>query len=302
MIKKISKYQKLEQIGEGVYGVVYKAKNIQDNTLVAIKKIRIDPEKEGTPSTVIREIALLKEINSIKNNNIVRLLEVINTSKKVTLVFEYCETDLKKLLENYNSKKEKIPKKLIQNYFKCLLNGIKTLHSKKIIHRDIKPSNLLINGENILKICDFGLARGIGVPIQNYTSEVVSVHYRPPEVLLGFKIYENSVDLWAAGCIFAEMLLGYPIFMGKNEAEQCEKIFKIIGTPDEENFIWLKDSPEWNAGLAGEGFEKFAKIDFRDAFPEIADEDAYDLLDKLLIFDYNKRLSAESALKHKYFN
>ena len=103
------------------------------------------------------------------------------------------------------------------------------------------------------------MARGTGVPIQTYTNEVVTLWYRPPDILLGSKMYDNSVDLWSAGCIFGEMLLGKSLFEGKNDAQQCEEIFKIIGTPDDNNFPWLKESPEWNAGLTGEGFKKFEK-------------------------------------------
>lgn len=298
MIKNVSRYLKLSKIGEGTYGVVYKAKDIQTEKLVAIKKIRLNPETEGTPSTAIREIALLKEI---KHPNIIHLLDVIHTSKKLTLVFEYCESDLKKKEEECSNKKIKLPRDLVKKYFQCILQGIAYLHKKKIIHRDLKPQNLLINENNEMKICDFGLARGIGVPIQAYTNEVVTLWYRPPDILLGSKMYDNAVDLWSAGCIFGEMLQGKSLFEGKNDAEQCEEIFKIIGTPDENVFTWLKESPEWNAGLSGEGFSKFEKKKFKEAFPDIQDDNAYDILEKLLVFDPDKRASAESLLEHPYF-
>ena len=240
MIKNVSRYLKISKIGEGTYGVVYKAKDIQTEKIVALKKIRLNPEIEGTTSTSIREIALLKELN---HPNIIHLQEVIHTSKKLSLIFEYCETDLKKKQEEYLIKNEKLPPNLIKKYFKGLLQGISYLHKKKIIHRDLKPQNLLITENNEIKICDFGLARGTGVPIQSYTNEVVTLWYRPPDILLGSKIYDNSVDLWSVGCIFGEMLLGKSLFEGKNEVEQCEKIFKIIGTPDDNNYPWLKESP-----------------------------------------------------------
>ena len=114
-------------------------------------------------------------------------------------------------------------------------------------------------------------------------------------------MYDNSVDLWSAGCIFGEMLLGKSLFEGKNDAEQCEEIFKIIGTPDDNNFPWLKESPEWNAGLTGEGFIKHNKKIFKEAFPDIKDDNAYDILEKMLVFDPEKRASAEEILQHPYF-
>ena len=153
MIKNVSRYIKLSKIGEGTYGVVYKAKDVQSEKIVALKKIRLNPEIEGTPSTSIREIALLKEL---KHPNIIHLLDVIHTSKKLSLIFEYCDTDLKTKEEEYTNKKEKLPKDLVKQYFKCLLQGIAYLHKKKIIHRDLKPQNLLINENNEIKICDFG--------------------------------------------------------------------------------------------------------------------------------------------------
>ena len=279
MIKNVSRYIKLSKIGEGTYGVIYKAKDVQSEKIVALKKIKLNPEIEGTPSTAIREIALLKEL---KHPNIIHLLDVIHTSKKLSLIFEYCETDLKKKEDEYLNKNEKLPRDLVKKYF-------------------IKPQNLLITDNDEIKICDFGLARGTGVPIQTYTNEVVTLWYRPPDILLGSKMYDNSVDLWSAGCIFGEMLLGKSLFQGKNDAEQCVEIFKIIGTPDDNILPWLKESPEWNAGPTGEGFTKYNKKSFKEAFPDINDENAYDILEKLLVFDPDSRASAETILQHPYF-
>jgi serine/threonine protein kinase len=298
MIKNVSRYIKLSKIGEGTYGVIYKAKDVQSEKIVALKKIKLNPEIEGTPSTAIREIALLKEL---KHPNIIHLLDVIHTSKKLSLIFEYCETDLKKKEDEYLNKNEKLPRDLVKKYFKSILNGLAYLHKKKIIHRDLKPQNLLITDNDEIKICDFGLARGTGVPIQTYTNEVVTLWYRPPDILLGSKMYDNSVDLWSAGCIFGEMLLGKSLFQGKNDAEQCVEIFKIIGTPDDNILPWLKESPEWNAGPTGEGFIRYNKKSFKEAFPDINDENAYDILEKLLVFDPESRASAETILQHPYF-
>ena len=128
MIKNVSRYIKISKIGEGTYGVVYKAKDVQSEKIVALKKIKLNPEIEGTPSTSIREIALLKEL---KHPNVIHLLDVIHTSKKLSLIFEYCESDLKKKEDEYLSKKEKFPSNLARQYFKCLLKGLAYLHKKK---------------------------------------------------------------------------------------------------------------------------------------------------------------------------
>ena len=261
MITKVNKYKKLSKIGEGTYGIVYKAEDIQKKRIVALKKIRLKPEEEGIPSTAIREISLLKEC---KNKNIIHLIDVIHTKSKLTLIFEYCETDLKRIMDE--KREEKLPLKTIKEYFYQIIKGLNYLHKKKIIHRDLKPQNLLINSENKIKICDFGLARGYGVPVKTYTNEVVTLWYRPPDILLGNKIYDISCDIWSAGCIFAEMLLGHPLFSGKNESEQCEQIFHLIGTPDEDTFNWLKESPEWNTGINGDGFTKVTRKNFLTTF------------------------------------
>ena len=296
MITKVNKYKKLSKIGEGTYGVVYKAEDIQKKRIVALKKIRLKPEEEGIPSTAIREISLLKEC---KNKNIIHLIDVIHTKSKLTLIFEYCETDLKRIMDE--KREEKLPLKTIKEYFYQIIKGLNYLHKKKIIHRDLKPQNLLINSENKIKICDFGLARGYGVPVKTYTNEVVTLWYRPPDILLGNKIYDISCDIWSAGCIFAEMLLGHPLFSGKNESEQCEQIFHLIGTPDEDTFNWLKESPEWNTGINGDGFTKVTRKNFLTTFNQVDDQLAIDILDKILVFDPEQRICTDDLLKHPFF-
>ena len=296
MITKINKYKKLSKIGEGTYGIVYKAEDIQKKRIVALKKIRLKPEEEGIPSTAIREISLLKEC---KNKNIIHLIDVIHTKSKLTLIFEYCETDLKRIMDE--KREEKLPLKTIKEYFYQIIKGLNYLHKKKIIHRDLKPQNLLINSENKIKICDFGLARGYGVPVKTYTNEVVTLWYRPPDILLGNKIYDISCDIWSAGCIFAEMLLGHPLFSGKNESEQCEQIFHLIGTPDEDTFNWLKESPEWNTGINGDGFTKVTRKNFLTTFNQVDDQLAIDILDKILVFDPEQRICTDDLLKHPFF-
>ncbi|CAO2581883.1 Cyclin-dependent kinase 2 [Lemmus lemmus] len=199
-------FQKVEKIGEGTYGVVYKAKNKLTGEVVALKKIRLDTETEGVPSTAIREISLLKELNhpNIVKTFSCRLLDVIHTENKLYLVFEFLHQDLKKFMDA--SALTGIPLPLIKSYLFQLLQGLAFCHSHRVLHRDLKPQNLLINAEGSIKLADFGLARAFGVPVRTYTHEVVTLWYRAPEILLGCKYYSTAVDIWSLGCIFAEMV------------------------------------------------------------------------------------------------
>ncbi|CAO2646141.1 Cyclin-dependent kinase 3 [Lemmus lemmus] len=194
-------FQKVEKIGEGTYGVVYKAKNKETGQIVALKKIRLDVETEGIPSTAIREISLLKEL---KHPNIVKLLDVVHKEKKLYLVFEFLTQDLKKHMDSAPT--SELPLNVVKSYLSQLLQGLNFCHCHRVIHRDLKPQNLLINEFGAIKLADFGLARAFGVPMRTYTHEVVTLWYRAPEILLGSKFYSTAVDLWSIGCIFAEMV------------------------------------------------------------------------------------------------
>ena len=292
-MKTQNKYTKTSKLGEGTYGVVYKAKDQKGQEIYALKKIRLQAEEEGIPSTAIREISLLKELNHI---NIVKLYDVMHTPKKLTLVFEYCEQELKKVIDASNGKG--LDKKLVKSYLYQLLKGIEFIHKHKVLHRDLKPQNLLMNN-GILKIADFGLARGYGIPVKNYTHEVVTLWYRPPDVLLGSKTYGTTVDIWSIGCIFAEMVTGKPLFMGKSESDQLKKIFKIRGTPSDNYASSLKELSEW--GVGENVFEPWPEDDIKKYVPNL-DPEGVDLLLKFLQIEPDKRISAEEALKHPFFD
>ncbi|MCQ2816276.1 MAG: CDC2/CDK family serine/threonine-protein kinase [archaeon] len=294
MIKKIPKYKILSKIGEGTYGIVYKAQDVQSNDIVVLKKAKFKPEEEGTPSIMIREISLLRELD---HPNIVNLIDIIHTSEKLTMVFEYCDSDLRKEMD----KSTKLTPILIKKYLYQLLKGTEYLHKYNIMHRDLKPQNLLINDKGILKICDFGLARADTIPVRGYSNEVVTLYYRSPDVLLGNKLYDCSVDIWSIGCIFGEMLLNKPVFEGTDEPDQLKKIFTILGTPNEDEFPWLLETPEWNC-TESESFKGLPKKEFKECFKEIIDEKAVDLMEKMLLFNQEERITAEQALNHSYFD
>ena len=192
----------MEKIGEGTYGVVYKAKDRVTGEIIALKKIRLEAEDEGIPSTAIREISLLKEL---QHPNIVRLYDVVHTERKLTLVFEFLDQDLKKYLDVCDSG---LGLPIMKSFLFQLLTGVAYCHHHRVLHRDLKPPNLLINREGQLKLADFGLARAFGIPVRSYTHEVVTLWYRAPDVLLGSRKYSTPVDMWSVGCIFAEMANG----------------------------------------------------------------------------------------------
>lgn len=281
------RYQKIEKIGEGTYGVVYKTLDKKKNTVVALKKIRLQSEDSGIPATTIREIAVLREL---KHPNIVRLLDCVYTPNKLSLVFEYMQWDLKKYME-----KKTFNINTIKHFLYQLLQGLLFCHKRRIIHRDLKPQNLLIDDEENLKIADFGLSRAFGVPIQTYTHEVVTLWYRAPELLLGSKDYTIAIDIWSIGCIFAEMCQRAPLFPGDSEIDQIFKIFKILGTPDAyQNSLLVslpdfkKSFPKWKAN----GLDKIRGI-----CPK-----GKDLLSKMLDMNPNRRITAQDALQHPYFD
>lgn len=287
------KYEKLEKLGEGTFGVVYRAKIIQTGEEVALKKIRKQQDEEGVPSSALREIALLKELQHV---NVVRLIEVVNTIKKLTLVFEYVPKDLKMIIDETNGGKG-LDKLDIKSYLFQLITGISHIHQHKILHRDLKPGNLLVSEKGIIKIADFGLARGYGIPVTNYSNEVVTLWYRPPDVLLGNKDYMTTIDIWSMGCIFAEMVSGKALFTGLNDSDQLKKIFRIIGTPNEKDYPGLTKLPDWNPEL----YEVFPPQDLKQYVPNI-DEDGFDLLKKMLRLDPDKRITTNDALLHPYFD
>ncbi|XP_070281044.1 cyclin-dependent kinase 5 isoform X1 [Myotis yumanensis] len=222
----MQKYEKLEKIGEGTYGTVFKAKNRETHEIVALKRVRLDDDDEGVPSSALREICLLKEL---KHKNIVRLHDVLHSDKKLTLVFEFCDQDLKKYFDSCNGD---LDPEIVKSFLFQLLKGLGFCHSRNVLHRDLKPQNLLINRNGELKLADFGLARAFGIPVRCYSAEVVTLWYRPPDVLFGAKLYSTSIDMWSAGCIFAELAnAGRPLFPGNDVDDQLKRIFRYPSIP-----------------------------------------------------------------------
>ena len=275
-------FHKIEKIGEGTYGIVYKATDKITNQVVALKKIRLETESEGVPSTAIREISLLKEL---EHPNVVSLLDVVHADHKLYLVFEYLDKDLKKHMDDSEticknadiaidqsgdrSKRSRkaggLPENLAKSYLRQLLSGIAYCHTHRVLHRDLKPQNLLIDNRGNIKLADFGLARAFGVPVRNFTHEVVTLWYRPPEILLGEKIYSTAVDIWSLGCIFAEMLTKKPLFPGDSEIDQLFRIFRLLGTPDETIWPGVTQLQDFNSSFPSWEVPK----NFADILPDL---------------------------------
>jgi len=287
-------YQKIEKIGEGTYGVVYKAINNKNGEFVALKKVRLENDSEGIPSTSLREIALLKEVQF---PNVVGLLDIILEDKLLYLVFEFLAMDLKAYLDTQLPPGERMHPALAQSYTAQLLQALTWCHRKRIIHRDLKPQNLLIDCEGIIKIADYGPARSLGVPIKKLTHEVVTLWYRAPEILLGIAKYTYAIDLWSVGCIFVEMLTNLPLFTGDSEIDQLFKIFAVLSTPNETSWPGVTALPDFKPT-----FPQWRQCTLAARLAEFGLSDhCYDLILCLLTYDPVSRINAPDALNHPYF-
>lgn len=300
----LAKYQKIEKpVGEGTYGVVYRAKDRTTDEVVALKKIRLDVEDEGVPSTALREISLLKELT---HPNIVELKDVEHSEGRLYLVFEWLDKDLKKYMD---SCKGGLGMPLIKSYMYQILRGMAFCHARAIMHRDMKPQNLLVDKAGNVKIADFGLARAFMIPIRKYTHEVVTLWYRAPEILLGQREYSPAVDMWSIGAIFVEMVTQRPLWPGDSEIDELFRIFRCLGTPDES--MWpgvtrlpdYKDTfPRWAPKPASKWCrardEAGGEVDLLSGL----DEAGLDLLAGMLAYDPARRISAKQALNHPFFD
>ncbi|KAK7083516.1 Cyclin-dependent kinase 2 [Halocaridina rubra] len=289
----VSDYEKIEKIGEGTYGVVYKAQDRITKRIVALKKIRLENEADGVPSTTLREISLLKELD---HENIVRLLNVVHGDRKLYMVFEYLNQDLKRLFDLCPCG---LPRDLVCSYMQQLLRGIAFCHAHRILHRDLKPQNLLIDAKGYIKLADFGLARAFCLPLRTYTHEVVTLWYRAPEILLGAKNYCTAVDLWSLGAIFAEMLTKKALFPGDSEIDQLFRIFRTLGTPSEEDWPGVTQLQDYKSSFPRWEVDPEASI--AQLVPQLNDMGRH-LLVRMLTYYPRKRITANQALQEPYFD
>ncbi|KAE8648933.1 hypothetical protein Csa_007854 [Cucumis sativus] len=280
-------FEKLEKIGQGTYSSVFRAREVESGKMVALKKVRFDNFQPESIRFMAREIMILRRL---EHPNIMQLEGIITSkmSSSIYLVFEYMDHDLAGLVSSPNIK---FSEAQIKCYMRQLLSAIEHCHLRGIMHRDIKASNILVNNEGVLKLADFGLANVINSRNkQALTSRVVTLWYRPPELLMGSTDYGLTVDLWSIGCVFAELHLGKPLLKGRTEVEQLHKIFKLCGSPPEE--FWKKTKlPHAAMFKPQHAYESSLSEKCKEFAPT-----ALSLLESFLAIEPYKRGTASSAL------
>jgi cyclin-dependent kinase 12/13 len=333
-IGSLASYESFDQVGEGTYGYVYRARDRRSGEAVALKRLIVHKENSGFPLCAVREIKFLK---SLHHKNIVRLKDIA-TSKgcehldadvkpdaskaavggppkdqreeapnrelqrcgNLYLVFEYIEHDLGGLIDA----KYKFPPRAVKCIMKQLLEVLDFLNEKKIMHRDIKSSNILISNRHQVKLADFGLARStLGSDGRegrvDLTNNVITMWYKPPELLLGAQRYSHPVDMWSTGCVLAELELGRPLFPGKTEAEQLDLICKVIGTPDDT--VWPGISSMSNYDTILKAIPKYTTT-IRSVYTGRISEPVLSFLERILVADPSGRPSPRVALGNRFFN
>ncbi|KAG0473580.1 hypothetical protein HPP92_015437 [Vanilla planifolia] len=306
----MEKYEKLEKVGEGTYGKVYKAKDKVTGQLVALKKTRLEMDEEGIPPTTLREISLLQLLS--QSIYVVRLLSVEHVEKNgkplLYLVFEYIETDLKKYIDSHRrgSNPRPLPPSVIQSFLYQLLKGVAHCHSHGVLHRDLKPQNLLVDQEKgILKVADLGLGRAFTIPLKSYTHEnehpaVLSLDRHPfgIELLKCFWDQLTILSEWICGlwgAFFAEMARRQPLFPGDSELQQLLHIFRLLGTPTEEQWPGVSSLRDWHE------YPQWKPQSLSRAVPSLEPE-GIDLLSKMLQYNPANRITAKQAMEHPYFD
>ena len=307
----LRKYDILQKLGKGAYGIVWRAQSKQTKEVVALKKIFDAFQNATDAQRTFREIHLLREMSS--HEHIIRLHSVLkaDNDRDIYLIFEYMETDLHAAI------RANILQEIHKQYILWQsLKALKYMHSAELLHRDMKPSNLLLNSDCLMKVADFGLARSLRAspatgamldstdPPQPLTDYVATRWYRAPEILLGSSRYTFGVDMWSVGCILGEMILGKPVFPGSSTMNQLEKVMELVGKPDAVAIAKVSQyAPslcEQVQGMPSAASDEDARERWRRKLPADTSDDAIDLMMQLLRFNPDDRLTAEQALEHRY--
>ncbi|KAJ1762548.1 MAPK protein hog1 [Coemansia sp. RSA 1935] len=281
-----TRYTDLQPVGMGAFGLVCSAGDQLTRQSVAVKKIMRPFSSSVLAKRTYRELKLLKHL---RHENIISMSDIfISPLEDIYFVTELLGTDLHRLRQS-----RPLEKQFIQYFLYQILRGLKYVHSAGVIHRDLKPSNIVINENCDLKICDFGLAR---VQDPQMTGYVSTRYYRAPEIMLTWQKYDVAVDIWSTGCIFAEMFEGTPLFPGKDHVDQFSIITELLGTPPDDVIQTIGSE---NTLRFVQMLPRREPVPFSTRFPSI-DPLAIDLLEKMLVFDPRKRITATEALAHPY--
>jgi len=289
------KYQFIKQIGYGAYGVVCSALDKTTNKKVAIKKVPNAFQDLIDAKRIVREMRLLQFFD---HEDIISIIDILKPAKKtgfedIYFVTELMETDLHRVI--YSG--QKLSDEHIQYFMYQILRGMLNMHSANVMHRDLKPNNILVNKDCKVKICDLGLARGFDEDDEQKTTYVVTRWYRAPEVILKASEYTKAIDIWSIGCVFAELLGRTPLFPGQDYLDQLQRIIAVSGTPSPTEMAFINNE---KALSYMKSLPKRTKLPLKNLYPE-ANSVALDLLEKMLIFNPDKRYSAEECLAHPYF-
>ncbi|GBP03905.1 Cyclin-dependent kinase 20 [Eumeta japonica] len=291
MDRDINNYSVAGRIGEGAHGLVFKARHLPTGREVALKKILIKNLDDGIPVSVMREI---KALQLLKCKYVVKLYDMFPRGSSLVLVLEYMCSSLWEVL---HQRPAELTAPRAKAYAGMLLKGTRYMHAHYVMHRDLKPANLLINYAGILKIADLGLARLYwpdgGRP---YSHQVATRWYRAPELLYGARYYNEKVDMWAVGCIIAEMLTKQPLFPGESDIEQLAIVLRHLGTPTEETWPNHCELPDYHKIT----FPPSEATPWSELLPGV-DTDAVNLIKSLIMYNTDKRISAKEALKHQWF-
>ena len=297
-------YERLDRLDEGTYGIVWKAKDTTTNEIVALKQIKFDPAltKEGFPIAALREIGVLL---ALSHECIVTVKEMVvgDGYEKVFMVMEFMEMDLQEAMKR--SGDAPYPQAELKNMLYQILSATQHIHHKWYLHRDLKTSNILVHKSGKVALCDFGLARKYELPLKAMTQTVITLWYRPIELLFGQNVYGPAVDMWSIGCIFGELLKKEAIMQGQGELDQIDRIFKMLGVPTDESWPEFKSLP--NSNLLRWKSKDTPKL--KSTFPvnsliggqTFLDSNGFDLLRRLLCLNPENRLTADEALNHNYF-
>lgn len=309
-MQKQKRYVKENKIGEGTYAVIFCGweclvdaasmdSEIISETLptgamqtrrVAIKRFKRTTTKTGIDISTLREIKHLKRITS---ENVIEVVDVVEQKKQIHLILPYMESNLEVLIK---SKNLIFMPEDVKSWMLMICKGLHECHSRFLLHRDVKPNNILVGRDGVLKLADFGLAADLGFPIREMTNQVMTRWYKSPEILMGSTHYSFGIDVWALGCVFAELLLRTPYLPGADDIEQLDVIFQALGTPDIDSWPEMAELPGYKLD-----FPSRPKPDAGSLFGA-AGADAMDLLGRMFVYNPDKRISVEEALEHPYFS